>query len=284
MTEMKQQDFEIQSTGKRTVFGHSWLPAGTEVENIVVLIHGLGEHLGRYNNWAQKFCDVKFGVYALDLAGHGRSSGKRGHIDKFEDLFRDITSLVDIAQSKHPKALIHLYGHSMGGTLVLGTILSHNLELATIITTGPAIAPGFEPPSWKIALAKFLDGFVPGLLLGNELDVEGISRDPAVVQAYKNDPLVHSKISVRWFNEWLRCVEKIKQNAKKINRPLLILHAGEDRLTSSIASESLAMTISPRATFKRWPNAFHELHNEPDKNDVFDFVIKWISTATNSAS
>lgn len=271
-----QRDFELSTWENGKIFAHSWLPDSPDVKDIIVLIHGLGEHLGRYNHWALKFCNEGFGVYALDMIGHGRSAGKRGHVDSFDENYESVSKLLESVHQKHPNAKIHLYGHSMGGAVVLGSVISRNLKASTIIVTGPAIAPGFEPPAWKISLAKFLDQILPGLVLGNELDINGISRDPAVVEAYKKDPLVHSKLSVRWFNEWLRCVDMIKRQVIEIKVPVLIMHGAEDKLTSPTAAEQLSKSMKTNTTFKLWPNGFHEIHNEPDKDDVFQYVVNWI--------
>jgi alpha-beta hydrolase superfamily lysophospholipase len=277
-------NFEMRRPENRIVHVRCWQPSDHQVKGVVVLIHGLGEHSGRYTHWATKFCNQGFAVYALDLAGHGRSSGKRGHIESFDRLYDDVAELVTIARKNHPNVPIHVYGHSMGGAIALAAAINRPLGQTTLITTGPAIAPGFEPPAWKISLAKFLDRWAPGLVLGNELDIQGISQDPKVVAAYKRDPLVHSKLSVRWFNDWLRCVEQIKtRGPKEITSPVLIVHGAKDKLTSPRASEDLGRTLGERATFKLWPNDLHELHNEPDQDEVFNYLQSWILSSSVAA-
>ena len=281
MSTIIDKKFHFPNRSGRTVFAKAWIPdskQGTECKNVVVLIHGLGEHLGRYENWSKLFCANGAAVYALDAHGHGRTTGKRGHTENFELIYDDIASLVTRARAEYPKAKIHLYGHSMGGALVLGATLNRPMDIASIIVTGPAIKPGFEPPAWKVSLAKGLDHVFPGLVLGNELDVTGISKDPEVVAAYKKDPLVHDRISVRWFNEWLRCTDSIIVRAKQFTKPILIVHGAEDRLTSPKASEDLAQKIGDKATYRLWPGAFHELHNEPIKEDVFKFIWQWLTS------
>lgn len=271
------QESKIENRSGRTVFCKSWRPESSP-NHVIVLIHGLGEHLGRYEHWVKRFCDAGAAVYALDAHGHGRTSGGRGHTEQFDLIFDDIAQLVARARQDYPKAKIHLYGHSMGGCLVLGTALNRKLDISTMILTGPAIKPGFEPPAWKISLAKFLDRFIPALALGNELDVNEISSDPAVVEAYKKDPLVHNKISVRWFNEWLRTVDQLFANAKSFGMPMLLIHGANDKLTSPSASADLANAIGSNVTFYLWPKSRHEVHNEPFNNEVFNYIWQWLDS------
>jgi alpha-beta hydrolase superfamily lysophospholipase len=274
---MEISNFEMPRPDNRVIYGCSWLPNNKDIKDIIILIHGLGEHFGRYKHWAAKFCANSLGVYAIDLPGHGRSSGKRGHIDHFNLIYDDVAELVSVVKKNHPNHSIHIYGHSMGGALALGAAINRNFGQSSVILTGPAIVPGFQPPAWKISLAKFLDRWMPGLLLGNELDINGISRDPKVIAAYKADPLVHGKLSVRWFNEWLRCVEQLTlRSSQEIPSPVLILHGEKDRLTSPLASEQFARKLGQNITFKLWPDALHELHNEPDQNEVFEFIFNWL--------
>lgn len=277
MSKVTKEAFDFTNSSGRTIYAQSWRPGG-DPKHVIVLIHGLGEHLGRYEDWATRFCDSGAAFYALDTHGHGKTTGRRGHTESFELIFDDIETLVARARRDFPQSKIHLYGHSMGGCLVLGAALRSKLDIHSIITTGPAIRPGFEPPAWKVNLAKLLDKIVPGLTLANELDVNEISSDPSIVAAYKADPLVHSLISVRWYNEWLRWVDRIFAGAKNYKQPVLIVHGADDKLTSPVASAQLAAAMGANVTFHRWPHARHEVHNEPFKADVYSFIWNWITS------
>lgn len=272
------QEFTIPNGSGRLVFCKSWRPDSSAVDRVIVMIHGLGEHLGRYDHWARKFCDSGSAFYALDTHGHGKTTGGRGHTESFSLIYDDIAELVARARRENPSAKIFLYGHSMGGCLALGATLNRELRIDALILTGPAIKPGFEPPAWKISLAKFLDRFLPALALGNELDIEGISSDPDVIKAYKNDPLVHDRISVRWFNEWLRAVDQILATTRYFKLPILIIHGANDKLTSPVAASLLAQSIGSHAKFHLWPGAKHEVHNEPCKDDVYRYIWQWMQT------
>jgi acylglycerol lipase len=267
-----------QNETGRTVFAQAWSPEQSP-NDVVLLIHGLGEHSGRYETWAQRFVKENIAVYALDLHGHGHTTGGRGHTDAFGYLYDDIQHLLSTVSSDYPEAKIHLYGHSMGGAVILGfaAFRSHNADVppvASIVTTGTAIRPGFEPPAWKLKLAAWLDNIVPWLALGNELDPSWLSSDKNIVAAYNADPLVHDRISVRWYNEWMRIIEAIKLDSKKFKSPIFMMHGAADRATSPKAAEEMARVI--HAKFQSWPGAFHELHHEPCQDQVFSAIVDWI--------
>jgi alpha-beta hydrolase superfamily lysophospholipase len=271
------KDISQASPNKRNqqIFTRAWVPEDA-VTHVIVLIHGLGEHAARYDHWARKFCATGTAVYAIDLPGHGRSDGKRGHIQSFDMIYDDIEDLIQKIQITHIATPVTLYGHSMGGALVLGAALCRSLNITSIILTGPAIAPGFDPPPWKLKLAQLLNTWVPSLVLGNELDLNGLSRSQKVIEDYRRDQLVHSKISVRWFNEWQQSLALIKTKAKTLSVPVLMIHGEADRLTSPSASAKLASNMGSMTTFKLWPGAYHELHNEPDSQNVFAYIHAWL--------
>jgi len=275
---MEHKIFTWQNDSGLMVFGQCWLP-DSAVKHAVVLIHGLGEHSDRYETWAKRFASQNIAVYALDLHGHGRTAGGRGHTEAFGYIYDDVKYLLSKAQSEFPNARLHLYGHSMGGAVCLGFAASRIgttgvPPIASIITTGTAIRPGFEPPAWKLKLAAWLDKMIPSLALGNELDPNWLSSDPKIVAAYKSDPLVHDRISVRWYNEWTRAVELVKANSEKIKSPVLMMHGAADRATSPKAAEEVAQGL--KAKFKLWPGAFHEIHHEPCQGEVFAEIASWI--------
>lgn len=267
--------------GGRTVFAQAWKPDNGPAKAAVVLVHGLGEHSGRFATWAQRFTANGIAVYALDTHGHGRTTGRRGHTESFGLIFDDVRHLLAKAAADNPGIPTHLYGHSMGGAIVLGFAATRAADarasrLASVTGTGTAVRPGFEPPAWKIKLANLLDSVVPGLALGNELDPGWLSRDAGVVAAYNSDPQVHDRISVRWYNEWMRTIAAIRSNPQQITVPVLMLHGAADRATSPAAAGELATLLG--AKFKTWPGAFHELHHEPCKDEVFDAVLSWITS------
>jgi acylglycerol lipase len=263
---------------KRTVFARAWTTEESPSQ-VIILIHGLGEHSGRYDDWAKRFVKENIAVYALDLHGHGLTSGPRGHTEAFGYIYDDILHLLNCVGTDYPGVRIHLYGHSMGGALALGfaALRAHTADVApltSLVTTGTAVRPGFEPPAWKLKLAGLLDHVVPWLALSNELDPDWLSSDKGIIAAYNVDPLVHDRISVRWYNEWIRCVAALSLSPEKIKTPVLMMHGSADRATSPKAAEELAVDI--KAKFKLWPDALHELHHEPCKDQVCSYILDWV--------
>jgi alpha-beta hydrolase superfamily lysophospholipase len=172
----------------------------------------------------------------------------------------------------------------MGGCLALVFAQARRPEISGIIVTGPAIRPGFKPPVLKAAVGRILDRLAPGLTLGNELDVAQISSDAAVIKAYKGDPLVHDRISVRWYNDWTRAVDQLFEDSARIPGPILMLHGEKDRLTDPAASRELAERLGSRATYKLWPGSLHELHHEPAKDQVFTEIRVWMDQRLKAGS
>lgn len=278
---MKQTTRTWTNDERLTIFSQGWLPQGdkADLKDVVIILHGLGEHSDRYQAWARRFVDSGHAVYALDLPGHGRTAGRRGHTRSFGAIFDDIRHLLAACRTDHPAARIHLYGHSMGGAVAIGyaTIRKGDAVSAgikSITLSGPAFKPGFEPPAWKIKLAVTLDRLVPSLTLPNELDPDWLSTDPSVVSAYKADPLVHSKISVRWYNDWMRTVAAVETAAPENKFPVLIMHAGEDRATSPAAAEAMARRLNAR--FHRFPGVRHEIHHEACADEAFRMALAFM--------
>lgn len=267
-----------QNKSGRSIFAQAWAPEASPL-HVVILVHGLGEHSGRYVDWVKLFVESQIATYAIDLHGHGQTTGSRGHTEDFELIYDDINHLLETVRNNYPDAKIHLYGHSMGGALVLGFIASRVSDssispVSSVIATGTAIRPGFEPPTWKVTLGSWLNLFVPWLTLGNELDPAWLSSSSDVVSRYKADPLVHDRISVRWYNEWLCCVKRIPLIFDKKRVPVFMLHGSKDKATSPAAAQEVAKLID--AKFKLLPGAFHELHHEACGREVFSDVLSWI--------
>jgi acylglycerol lipase len=268
-------EFNFNNSSGRTIFATKQIPSSTS-KHAVIILHGLGEHLGRYRSWARLFTENNAAVYCFDMHGHGKTTGKRGHTESFHLLYDDIETMIHQVKTDLPEAHIHLYGHSMGGCVALGATLFRNLKITSLVTTGPAIRPGFEPPKWKVELGKSLDRILPSLTLSNELDVDGLSYQESVIKDYRNDALVHSRISVRWYNDWIRCVEQLFVQAKQMKTPTLIVHGQDDTLTSPKASEELANALGPIAEYKLWTKCRHELHHEIAREKVFQFIWTWM--------
>lgn len=253
-----------------------WEPPPPEPVAVLCLIHGLGEHGGRYNHLAGFLTSKRFLVLALDLRGHGESPGPRGHSPGYDVLIDDIDRFVRLGSSMGRKMPLFLYGHSLGGGIVINYCLKKQPLLAGVIVTGPLLRPAFDPPGWKLALARLIYRLRPTLAMSNELDVTAISRDPKVIEAYRRDPLVHDRLSVALAVEMLAAGQWNLDHAREFPLPLLLMHGGEDRLTSCKASREFALQAGDVCTLKIWPGLYHEIHNEPQQGEVFDYLGKWL--------
>lgn len=259
------------------LFGRSWpleAPKG-----VVCLVHGLGEHSGRYAPLAAALNGAGFAVHAFDLRGHGKSGGKRGHTPSYEVLLDDITCLLDDAEKKFPRAPLFLYGHSLGGNLVINYILRRPVERLTgAVATGPWLRLAFEPPAYKVWLARTVGRMLPALLQPNGLDPAMLSHDPEIVRAYVEDPLVHDRISSALFLGAYEAGLWVLEHAADLPLPLLLMHGAADQLTSPKASEEFCQRAGELCTFRAWDGLYHEIHNEPQKEEVYRTIVAWLES------
>ncbi|MBE9509660.1 MAG: alpha/beta hydrolase [Bacteroidetes bacterium] len=272
---MKRIEFELYASDNLKLFGHSWQPDTEAAKASVVLVHGMGEHIMRYDHWAEKFVNKGYAVTSMDHRGHGRSEGKRGHIPSYESLLQDVDMLIKKSLEFFPKKPIILYGHSLGGNIVLNHALTRK-NISRYIVTSPWLQLSFKPSSIKLVLAKAMKRILPGLLQPSGLNIGNISHDPEVVKAYENDPLVHDRISVRMFISVYTRGEWALANAGKLDRSVLLMHGGDDKITSSDASRRFAEKAGKNVELKIWEGMYHELHNEKIKDEVFGYIIDWL--------
>ncbi|MCA1756075.1 MAG: alpha/beta hydrolase [Bacteroidales bacterium] len=242
---------------------------------VVILVHGLGEHQGRYNDWCDRFLAVNIGVARFDLPGHGRSGGRRGHIAEYSQVKEIIMYLSDIIRSDYPAVPLILYGHSLGGNIVLDTLLSGINGFSSAVVTSPWIKLAFEPGKLKILLARFVGLLVPSMAQPTGLMPEHLSSDPEVAASYRTDPLVHPVISVALYSSAARAAARVLRDGSMIKIPLLLVHGTDDKISSPHGAGDLA-SIVPHATLKLWERGYHELHNEPFKGQIFSFIHSWI--------
>jgi len=258
------------------LFTQTWEPE-KKIKAVVCLVHGMGDHSSRYVPLADALTKAGYVLMAFDLRGHGHSEGQRGHSPSYDALMDDIQIFLNRVDEKYPGKSKFLYGHSMGGNLVLNYVLLRKPELKGVICTSPQLALVFEPPKWKVALAKIISSLIPALSMTTGLPSTGLSRDKKVVDAYDNDPLTHSKITPRFFVNIDRASKNALKCASKFSLPLLLMHGSADSITSPEASAEFASKIKKDCTFKLWEGFYHELHNEPGKEKVVSFIIKWLN-------
>ncbi len=272
---MNKEEFRLTASDGVELFAQRWAPDQKPV-GVVCLVHGLGEHSGRYEHLADVLAQAGYATMAIDLRGHGLSPGKRGHVSSYQRMLDDIDLLLVDAQERYPDIPLFLYGHSMGGGLVLNYALRRDGLLAGVIATGPALRLGFEPPPLQVALTRLMSAIWPAFTQASGLDSQALSRDPKVVQRYQADPLVHDQISASLFNGFYQAGLWALEHADAFPASLLLMHGSEDRLTSPEASREFAHRLGERCTFKLWEGLYHEIHNEPEQDQVFAFLLGWL--------
>ncbi|MFM6925006.1 MAG: lysophospholipase, partial [Ferruginibacter sp.] len=193
-----QTRFTLTTSDDLQLNGASFSPV-SETKAAIVLIHGMGEHFGRYTHVIAFFNSIGYAVISMDLRGHGTSQGKPGHMDDYRQMMDDIDLLVKKAQELFSGLPLILYGHSLGGNLAANYVIRRQPALKGLMVTAPYFKLAFDPPKWKVIMSKIMAKIVPALTLPTELELAALSRDQAVVEAYKNDPLVHDKISAAFF-------------------------------------------------------------------------------------
>jgi alpha-beta hydrolase superfamily lysophospholipase len=272
-------DFNIKLSNGQILKGIIQSP-GENTKSIIILIHGLGEHIQRYIYWAELFKKEDIGFVGVDLPGHGRSEGKRGKIKNYNLIGEMIDILLKSCKQTFPGIPVYIYGHSLGGGIVLEYLLRRNPKIKGAIITSPWLRLSFEPARNKMILASVMNIILPGITQPSGLNVSHLSHDVSIVEKYKTDPLVHGKISVGLFYGAMSAAKYSLEHASELKVPTLILHGSKDLITSPEGSREFAGKTS-MAELKIWDEGFHELHNEPFKDEVFKYVMNWINRKQN---
>jgi alpha-beta hydrolase superfamily lysophospholipase len=267
-------DFQIKLSNGKILRGIIKSP-GDNIRAGIILVHGIGEHIGRYSHWIDRFYENGFGFAGVDLPGHGRSDGRRGSINNYSLTDEMLDFLIAEYKKTFPGIPVFVYGHSLGGGIVLQYILSKNPGIKGAIVTSPWLRLSFEPARIKVLLAKAIKNLLPSLVQRSGLVVSYISHDQKIVDAFISDPLNHDKITVGLFYSAVTAAQYSLQHAGDLKMPLLLMHGSDDQLTSPQGSRDFA-SKTKMAELKIWDGGYHELHNEPFKDEVFSYIVKWI--------
>ena len=243
---------------------------------VLALIHGQGEHIGRYKRLAEWYNQHGIAVIGYDHQGYGRSAGKRGHAKNLQVLLDDIGLLLDEARARYPGVPLFLYGHSMGGGLALNYVARRNPEIAGLIATGPWIRLAFEAPGVKVIAGKILRKFMPTLSLPTGLAAHFLSHDSAVVKAYQEDPLVHDQLSAGAGISLMEGAEWLNRFSGAFSIPVLLMHGGDDKITSPAATRDFSGRVKGDVSHREWPGLYHEIHQEKEQEEVFAHTLDWM--------
>ncbi|NCT10861.1 MAG: alpha/beta hydrolase [Flavobacteriia bacterium] len=265
-------NFTIYNTN---FFGQYWEAHNTKA--VIVLAHGMGEHSSRFQHVAEKLLENNFSVVAFDHFGHGKTAGKRGHNPSFDAVLESIQKTIEKAEILFPEKPIFLYGHSMGGNSVINFALRKSHNLKGVIATSPFLKLAFQPPIIKLALGKLLQKIAPSITLGNELNPNHLSRDEKEVEKYKNDALVHNKISPNFSITFIESGKWAIENGNRLTVPMLILHGTDDKIIDYRGSEEFAKN-AVNATLKLYKGGYHELQNDLCKDEMLQDVVDWLDS------
>lgn len=256
---------------------HRWLPTG-DIRAVILLAHGYAEHGRRYADFAARFTAEGYAVYALDHMGHGQSDGQGGFIPHFSVFTDGLGERLAQITSDHPALPRFLVGHSMGGLIAANFLIDHQQDFRAAALSGPALAPAKAPSPLLRAISGLLSRIAPKLGV-MKLDSSGVSRDAAVVTAYRADPLVYSgPISARLGYEMMAAMDRASQSAPKIQVPMLIQHGGADRLTLPAASQAYFLALGSRdKDLKIYDGLYHEIYNELEKTVVIADLIAFFN-------
>lgn len=251
-----------------------------KVEAVLLVVHGMGEHSGRYaTHFAKAFTDKNIAVVAYDQFGHGKTKGKRGHTPSYEANLDAIDKMLeDIDKSFDEKVPVFLYGHSMGGNLVANYLLRRQSNIKGALISSPMLRLAFDPPAWKLKVGGWLRNVYPKFTEKTGLELEAISRDKKEQKNYANDPLVHDKVTINYTLPFFEAGEWAIINAGILNKKIFIFHGTGDRITDYKATKDYAMAAGDNATLKLYEGGYHELHNDLCKDEVLKDMTNWVES------
>ncbi len=253
------------------------LPAPGPVRAVVVVVHGLGEHAGRYHGLAEYLHEWGFAVCAHDHYGHGESSGPRGGLPSELRLVDDLALVIDDARRENPGLPLVLLGHGLGGLVAASLVARGIRQVDALVLSSPGLDPGLS--GFQKMLLAVLPRVAPNLRVGNGLDDNYLSHDAAVVQAYRDDPLTHDRIGGRLARFLAYEGQAVLQRAATWPVPTLLLYAGDDRLVRPAASRAFASAAAPGGKVEAhcFDSLYHEIFNELEAEPVFEALQRWLN-------
>lgn len=259
-----------------------WQDDGVAHQWTFVVVHGLGEHGGRYQHLAQWFAPLGATVYAMDHRGHGLSGGPRGHAPSLKALLDDIERVVARARTERGGPVV-LIGHSFGGLLAIAYALRHPDHIDRAVFSAPLLIPKVKVPPWKQALGKVLPKVAPRVAVSNEVDPRVLSHDPEVARRYSSDPLVHDRITGGLYGDTIARGEEFISRAGELRVPFLLLQGRDDRIVDPMGSQRFfARATAPDRAFCLYAGLYHEIFNELEYERVFQDIESWLTQRTDA--
>ena len=266
----------IESTQDGLYFRH-WPAATGNSKGVVLLVHGLGEHCKRYEHLAEHLNQAGYALSSMDLPCHGKSEGRRGHIESFDVFQNAVLALYKQTLKHNPEKPVFLLGHSMGGLIASKLLLRHQDKFTGAMLSGAAIQSPQEPPAWQISIIKLIAKIFPKAQM-LALDASAVSRDPDVVAKYMADPLVSkAKLSAKFLVSMTEAMDECKNKAASISLPIKIMHGSADVMTSPAGSQLLHDSVSSSdKQISIYHGLFHEIFNEPEGESIFSEMVSWM--------
>lgn len=276
---MTRDDGWTESTEGNRLFWRHHAP-DREPRAVLLLVHGLAEHSGRYLHVLDHFANAGFDCWAYDYRSHGQSPGLRVHVSEFDEFLIDLEAVRRLVRTAQPDLSLFLVGHSQGGLIVLREALANPGGLEGIVVSSPFLGlhPDAAPPAALHMVANIVSTFAPKLMFSKVAEPSALSRDPAVPKAYIADPLVSTTVSARWFTSVMRAHADSHARASSLSLPALIMQSGDDRLTDPAATRSwVSNAPADLVDYVEWEGLYHEMFNEPEKEMVFAHVEQWLA-------
>ena len=277
--DLADREWTVRAPGGPLLFGQSWDPV-TPPRAAILIVHGLAEHSGRYGLTAAALNDAGFGMHAVDYRGHGRSEGRRVHVDDVDDYVADVRAALEEVRRRNPGRPVFLLGHSQGGLIALKFVLDDPAAIDGLVVTSPflAVHPASRPSAFVRGLARVLLHLAPRHPLPTSIDVRRLSRDTAVGEAYARDPLVSHAASAGWLRAIGRAQRDVRARAPRLRVPTLLMAASADRLVDPEATRQFAREASADIVeFVWWDGFYHEILNDQGREQVIGKIVDWLA-------
>lgn len=273
---MKSSEGTFQGDAGLELYHQSWHP-DNDYQAVILIIHGVAEHSDRYINVVDNLVPRGYAAYTYDQRGHGKSPGKRGYIDSWDQYRIDFKKFIDLVHQQEPGIPVYAYGHSQGALTILDYLINESNGFAGTIVSGAPLSSDDAASPLLVATAKVLSRVWPTYSLDSPINASQLSCDAREVQKYQDDPAVFKTLTARWGTEYLKVQAEVRNNASRIELPILILHGGDDALCDPMGSQYLYDQVSSTdKTLKIYPSYFHEIHNEPGHITVMEDMDAWM--------